>query len=89
MPRETEFSLGHLFVSLFFLLLRYVLVTDTLITPSQLQSGKSRARIHNTHISSKFRNGPNKLVLNYTRLKKLVGDKQFSLLGPFVSEEEK
>jgi hypothetical protein len=32
-----------------FLLLRYVLVTDTLITPSQLQSGKARARFHNSH----------------------------------------
>ncbi len=29
-------------------------------------------------------NGPNKLVLNKTRLKRLANDKHSSLLGPFV-----
>jgi hypothetical protein len=31
---------------------------------------------------------PNKLVLHYTRLERLAGDKHSSLLGPLVSYEE-
>jgi hypothetical protein len=44
-----------------------------------------RDRIHKTSFSSYLKNVPNKLVLNYTWLERLAGDKQSSLLDPFVS----
>jgi hypothetical protein len=49
----------------------------------------SSAPIHNTSFSMQLTNGPNKVVLHYTRLEWLAREKYSSLFGPFVSYEGK
>ncbi len=49
---------------------------------------KAWGRTHNISFSFYLTNGPNKKVLQYTRLKSLASDKHSSLLRPFVIYEE-